>query len=52
MLRYCGGVEISTLNNLHVRLKIGTGRANLGAAETNITPKKVIHFGFGAAHQF
>jgi hypothetical protein len=52
MLRYGGGVEIRALNNLHVRLKIGTGRADFGAAETNITPKKIIQFGFGVTYQF
>lgn len=40
MLRFGGGVEVSAINNLHLRLKVETGRADFGDADTSITPGK------------
>jgi hypothetical protein len=52
MLRFGVGAEVRARDGLHVRCRIGTGRADFDDARTNITPKKRVQFGVGATYQF
>jgi len=52
MLRYGLGIEAVPVRRLHVRFKVGSGRADFGDATTNITPEHPLQFGLGVALQF
>ena len=52
MLRFGVGAELGVLGALKVRARVGTGRADFGNAETNITPDRKVQFGFGVVYQF
>jgi hypothetical protein len=52
MLRYGLGAEAEALDGLHLRLRVGKGRADFGKALTNITPATPIQYAVGIVYQF
>jgi hypothetical protein len=52
MLRFGVGAEKQMRGGMNLRASIGTGRADFGDKDTNITVDNKLEFGVGAAMQF